>query len=321
MLTRADRQLLTVIGVLLLASIVLSIVDGGDPGETVWVPGGLNVLAYTSTPFLEDELPAYINEYTAVTGTEINVILTPDINSALIRAAVDNTPVDVIMVPFDMREEFRRAGRITPLHEVLTSFSNPNIETAMRWLWSSIDNQPICGFLLGETGGPTFACIWYQTQYADQAAKFIEHLVVNTSTSESRLGEVIHFARKLLVEEDYGAVYDYLLHPSRLDVVSRDEFVTRSQLTWCSDGVIQDVQVRNLTAELNTGPKIDPRTGKRYETSDLLQYSIEYYCVRDGYRDRGATHVIRTLRYPYPAVFIPFETFITWPSPSAYEGP
>lgn len=308
MLTRADKQSLFVVGLLLIAAIASYIATINDSAETVWVPDGLYVLAYTGTPFLQDDLPGYIEKFMADTGTEVNVILTPDMESALIRAVVDNIPIDVIMVPFDMREEFRHAGRIIELHKVLADFPNPNFQTAMRWLWSSINDQPICGFLIGEFGDPTFACIWYQTKRAEQAAELIKHLVVNTSVSEPRLMQVNHFARKDLVEQDYGSIYDYLLHPSRREVTDRDTFVNRSTL--CPNGIVRDVRVTH--SEVNIAPRQDPRTGIRYEIYDLFQHRVEYNCVQGEQRRRGISSVITTRGYPYPSVFIPYETFATW---------
>lgn len=118
MLTGADKMLIAVIVVLAGLVVGLSLLST-DGKETVWEPDGLNILAYASTPFLEEELPAAIDAFTAETGIGVNVILTTDMNQAYLRATVEKTPIDGIMVPFDMREEYRQRGQIIELHALL----------------------------------------------------------------------------------------------------------------------------------------------------------------------------------------------------------
>lgn len=208
MLTRSDKSLLRILGVLLcllMAAMMHFILNRKQ--ETVWYSEGLFILAYASTPFIDDDLPGYLSEFADQRGTRLNVIRVTDWDSALLRSVADDVPIDVVMVPFDLREDLRRSGQVIELHAVLDEVASPSFEVAMRWLWSSIGEKPICGFLIGEFGDPTYACIWYQSQRVEEAADLIKYLVLNTSVSESRLIQPNHFARKYLVEKDYDVIY------------------------------------------------------------------------------------------------------------------
>lgn len=306
MLTGADKMLIAVIVVLAGLVVGLSLLST-DGKETVWEPDGLNILAYASTPFLEEELPAAIDAFTAETGIGVNVILTTDMNQAYLRATVEKTPIDGIMVPFDMREKYRQRGQIIELHTLLDEVPATTFQAQMRWLWSSVDGRPICGFLIGNTADPTFACVRHQTKRAREVAELIRYLVVHTSVRESRLVQPNHFARKLLLERDFAPLHDRLLHPSRR---MTPEGFSRIVDGACPAGTIENVRV--VSWEWNVQPRVDPVTEVQYDSQQLMQYTIAYECIRDGLRIQMNMPLIEVRNAPLPAVFIPFESYDGW---------
>lgn len=308
MFTRGDKQFLAMVGFLVIAAIVSYVTMGHYSREVGWVPDGLNVLAYMASPFLDEELSSYVDQFQAETGIKVNVVRTTEWEDAMLRSVVDGMPIDIVMVPFDMRDDLRREGKVIELHTVLDEFPNPNFQSAMRWLWSSIGDKPICGFLIGEFGDPTFSCIWYRTNRAEAAAEFISYLVVNTSVSESRLVQPNHFARKYIIEQDYGPLYDHLLHPSHRELTNRERFVNRGAR--CSDGVIQNLRV--TSSESNRSVAVDPRTWIYYDPDELMEHQIEYQCIQDTVPSRHITYLVQTLDDPLPSVFIPDTSLFFW---------
>lgn len=310
MLTSADKRLLAVVILLAIAALGLSLLPSGDE-ETIWEPEGLYILAYASTPFLQEELPDHVKAFTAETGIDVNVILTTDMNQAFLRAAVDKMPIDGIMVPYDMREEFRRAGRVIDLHKVIDEFPSPDLQTELRWLWSSIDGLPVCGFLIGRTAGdPTFACIWHETSRAKEVAELIRYLVIHTDVWQGRLVQPNHFARKLLLERDYAPLYNDLLHPSERQRMSLESFA-RTANNMCPGGTIENVRV--VWREQNAHALRHPITEEYYDVRQLVQHTIEYDCIREEYARRQTMFLIEIKDAPLPSIYIPFSSFHGWP--------
>lgn len=100
--------------------------------------------------------------------------------------------------------------------------------------------------------------------------------------------------------------------------MSFDLFVAMARgASSCPGGRIEKVRV--TSRETNIIPLVDPMTGVHYVAEGLVQYRIDYDCVQANRRTQRAMHVIETLGYSLPSVFIPFTSFDSWPNPSLYE--
>lgn len=280
---------------------------------TVAAPS-IYVIAMTSNDFVTRTLPRMLDQYGRQNGVDVELIITPSISEAIFRQFALEAPIDVILVPFIHYIELRDVGWLEDMGNVLEDLRPTAVQSTgqpLRWMWGSVDGMPRCGYVPG--GGrqePSFICLWKYAQQPKQAADLVYYLVEHADTTESPEATALTFARKLLIEKDYGSIYDHLLHPDRQSLVTRQEFIqSMERMQPCRRGVIDNL--RFSAQEDNWNNLTDPRSGTEYATGSLTTFYMALDCIfPDEERSLGISFVMDPNQPEVPR-FFPYETVTT----------
>ena len=273
------------------------------------------VYSHTTNSFVTEILHELISQFEQSYGLDVETIITPSMDDALLRAVAWENPIDVVLIPFALLERYDRNGWITELSSVLdiTPEAVRSLKVAERWMWGSVDGEVRCGYVPGSMREnnpqePSYACLWAHSKNKANAGRLIQYLVEHAPSQDHWQIVIRTYGRKLLIERDYGSIYDHLLHPDRKSIVSRDAFIDQMQARHpCGHHETSDLRLRNWT--INWNRLIDPRTGTVHQPYTLTTFGVTVTCMEVlGSYDATVSSIVQIedaivpLFYPYEQV-------------------
>ena len=275
----------------------------------------IHIYAHTTNSFVTEILHTLVSEFEQSYSLDVETIITPSMDDALLRAIAWENPIDVVLIPFALLEQYDRNAWITGLSSVLeiTPKTVGSLKVAERWMWGSIDGEVRCGYIPGSLREnnpqePSYACIWAHSPNKENAGRLIQYLVEHATSQDHWQIAIRTYGRKLLIEQDYGSIYDHLLHPDRKSLVTRDAFINQMRSRHpCRDHETSDLRLRNWT--INWNRLIDPRTGTLHRPYTLRTFSVTVTCIETfGSYDATVLSIVQIedtivpLFYPYEQV-------------------
>lgn len=119
---------------------------------------------------------------------------------------------------------------------------------------------------------------------------------------------MLNYARKVYLEHDYEAIYDYLLHDDRKSY--KQAFIEQeSRRLPCTTGEISGIQLQQEYPYWNMKPVKSP-SGRLYSPMQVTSHRIQITCATGSYE--YAKYVNITIDTTKAAGFLPDTHFNDW---------